>query len=162
MNTSSTKRIAKIISTCLVLSFFILACESQDKSQVKKTQENPQPVPEAASNSSFTSKQICLAGIATVMAWAESPTGGQSEFGDYDSDEGNNHIFKSSKGLYKCYVEGNKIIWGTKDGRWRNSPADGGLTYVASGDILTVTETFSDGSKNAKDYSKDLLSSHSK
>jgi hypothetical protein len=125
------------------------------------SQEDLTSVPDASS-SSFNSKEICLAGLATVLAWDESPTGGQSEFGDYVSDEGNNHIIKSSKGIYKCYVEGDKILWGNKDGRWRKLSEDGVLSFSAEGGILTITITFSDGSKSKEEYSKDLLSRHIK
>jgi len=168
MKRCSKKRIAEILLICIILSLFILCCERQDKSGVQTPQEKPpstigtpkvQPTP-SLNNNSFNSKEICLAGLATVMAWAESPTGGQSEFGDYDSDEGSNHIYKSSKGLYKCYIEGNKIVWGNRDGRWQNSPHDGFLTFSASGDILTITETYSDGSSSTKSYIKALLSKH--
>lgn len=44
----STRGTGKIIPICLVLSFFILACERQDKSQVQQSQENPSAAAPAA------------------------------------------------------------------------------------------------------------------
>jgi hypothetical protein len=46
---------------------------------------------------------------------------------------------------YKCKLDGNKIVWGADDGRWRTHPDDSVITYNARGSSLTVIERYSDG-----------------
>lgn len=53
----------------------------------------------------------------------------------------------------KCRVEGNRIVWGSYDGRWRTHPADSQVTFAVSGERIVVTDTFLDGSATVKKYS---------
>ena len=53
----------------------------------------------------------------------------------------------------KCRVEGNRIIWGAYDGRWRTHSADPKVTFAMTAEKIVVTETFLDGSATVKKYS---------
>jgi len=52
----------------------------------------------------------------------------------------------------KCRVEGNLIIWGALDGRWRIHPSDSKVTFEVSGDNIIVKETYADGSSTIETY----------
>lgn len=62
-----------------------------------------------------------------------------------------------TKWSYKCKIDGNKIVWGNSDGRWRESSEDSVITYKLTGNSIVVSETYSDGSKNTKNYKNGAL-----
>lgn len=62
-----------------------------------------------------------------------------------------------TKWSYKCKVNGNKIVWGNSDGRWRESSEDSVITYKLMGNSIVVSETYSDGSKTTKSYKIEAL-----
>lgn len=60
---------------------------------------------------------------------------------------------------YRCRLEGNRIIWASAEGRWRNHPEDGFLTYemIEGGSKIRIIEAHSDGTKSQDTFSrKDL------
>jgi len=54
----------------------------------------------------------------------------------------------------KCRFDGTRVIWGTRDGRWRVHPEDGVVSYEVKSGKLVVTERYSDGSAISKEYRK--------
>ena len=46
---------------------------------------------------------------------------------------------------YKCRVEGNRVIWGASDGRWRTHPLDAKVSYVVGASTVTITESYDNG-----------------
>jgi len=46
---------------------------------------------------------------------------------------------------YKCRLEGDKIIWGLKGGRWRTRPMDSTIIYVIRSDTIQVEDHYTDG-----------------
>jgi hypothetical protein len=82
---------------------------------------------------------LCRAGIALTMGRPlQSLTGNES-----------NGIvtvsyvrqLDSSEWSYRCRIEGDKIIWGNVNGRWRTGPADDILRYSVGASSLAVSET---------------------
>jgi hypothetical protein len=61
-----------------------------------------------------------------------------------------------TKWTYRCKVEGDRIMWASDPGRWRNSPLDEKLFYKVvkdkEGDRLEVEERYSDGSSTRKAF----------
>ena len=57
----------------------------------------------------------------------------------------------------KCHVNGDTVIWGNADGRWRTHELDSKITYQASDDILTVVEDYGDGSIKEEHFSREEL-----
>ena len=55
---------------------------------------------------------------------------------------------------YKIKINGNRIVWGNADGRWRDTSYDEKLTYRENNDKLIIIQTFSDGSKSEKEFSE--------
>lgn len=43
---------------------------------------------------------------------------------------------------YKCKLEGDRVLWGAHDGRWRTHSEDSIIKYRIVGDILTITEQY--------------------
>jgi len=66
------------------------------------------------------------------------------------------YIRKSDSKLfeYKIKFEGFNIIWGSLDGRWRETPDDEKLKFLEVGNTLKITQTYSDGSENTKEFKK--------
>jgi hypothetical protein len=54
----------------------------------------------------------------------------------------------------KCKVVGNQVHWGNSDGRWRDLPEDGKVTYSFDGNVIKVNEHFTDGSVSTKAFPK--------
>lgn len=54
----------------------------------------------------------------------------------------------------KCKVEGDRVIWGAIDGRWRTHNLDSKITFSESETHVTITEIYSDGSATTKQYPK--------
>lgn len=54
--------------------------------------------------------------------------------------------------IYRCRLEGNRVVWASSEGRWRTHPDDEVLTFEVtdSGTKVKINETFSDGSKTQK------------
>lgn len=107
-------------------------------------------------------KAICSAALTAIM--------GYEKYYKYHStySENGNRVFvfrspNSNYDLEKCYIDGNRIIWGVKkakginDGRWRNDPRDEKLFYKLEGDKLIINEIYPDGSKSEWSYSLKYL-----
>lgn len=110
-----------------------------------------EPSDTASDNPSIQHHQICKAGIATIMGRDPSiitpsnisgPIIGLSYIRNNDG----------TKWSYKCKVAGNTIIWGNSDGRWREDPLDGVVTYKVVGDSVVVSERHTDGSETVKEF----------
>lgn len=57
----------------------------------------------------------------------------------------------------RCRIEGQKVIWATETGRWREHPLDEVITYAVTGASLTITQKFTDGSASTKSYTRAQL-----
>ncbi len=53
---------------------------------------------------------------------------------------------------YKCKLEGERVLWGMDEGRWRNHSNDSNITYSIGGNKLKIKENYSDGSVDEKTY----------
>jgi hypothetical protein len=58
----------------------------------------------------------------------------------------------NKKWKYKCKLEGNRVIWGSDNGRWRNDPMDSKITYKIENNKIHIIEDFGDGSGNEESY----------
>ena len=104
-----------------------------------------------ASSAGFSEAQVCKAGIGTIMGRDPSSMKTRTT---------SNGVLKVSyvrpfdrkKFSYKCKIEGNRILWGNSDGRWRTHSADSKVTYRVDGELLQVTDKFSDGSASRNQY----------
>ena len=93
--------------------------------------------------------RVCIAAIASVMNRDPSTMTTQRTaegivLVSYRRPDGDSFT-------YKCRVEGSRVLWGNPDGRWRDHPMDSKVTYRESGDTVSITETWPDGSTTTKD-----------
>jgi hypothetical protein len=102
----------------------------------------------------FTETEICRAGIATIMSKnvgivAFDGKSGSSYKFHYIRD------FDKSRWDLRCYLDGNKLVWATKDGPWRTRAGDEPVHWRVSvpDDRLTITESYADGSATVRSYS---------
>ena len=98
---------------------------------------------------SVSAPKLCKAAIATIMG--RSP--------DIINARGNSVIsvdYTRGDGTfwdYKCRVEGNRIIWGAPEGRWRTHRLDPKITFRTGANSVQIIETFSDGTSNKQSFS---------
>jgi hypothetical protein len=101
----------------------------------------------------FTISDLCKATIATTMSKDPSIM---------TIDDNSNEIiylsyirdFDGKKWSYKCKVNGNKAIWATLEGRWRDDKADSKITYKEENNQLIVAEKYSDNNVITKKFTK--------
>lgn len=109
----------------------------------------------AAASVKFSDAQTCKAGISTLM--------GKSPSIMKITKKEKSVIYLSYKRpddgttwSYKCQISGNRIIWASifknGEGRWRTHPLDEVITYQTSGDKITVSQKYSDGSETIKNF----------
>jgi hypothetical protein len=60
---------------------------------------------------------------------------------------------------YRCRLEGSRVIWAAEQGRWRNGPMVGVITFELSqgGKSVQITEIHEDGSKSQATYPRTKL-----
>jgi hypothetical protein len=60
----------------------------------------------------------------------------------------------SQKFNYKIKIDGKTIVWASIDGRWRDEQYDERISFEENENKLTITQIYSDGSVDAKEYKK--------
>ncbi len=60
---------------------------------------------------------------------------------------------------YRCRIEGNRVIWATEPGRWREGPKDDRVFFedVGAGKQLRIIETHRDGSSTKRLFDRDAI-----
>ena len=104
----------------------------------------------AADQSDFSKELICKAGISVVMG------NDSEEVSIYIRSEDKYFFYvrKSDKDeyIYKCKVEGPRIVWGDFNGPWRDTSSDSKITFNVDEGILAVKEVYSDGSGGVNSF----------
>jgi hypothetical protein len=115
------------------------------------------PISYAAEKDTFTKNQICKAGIAKIMG--RNPTGMNIDritektiFISYVRTD------DRKKFSYKCKINGNRIIWGSVSGRWREHSMDSKVSFKVNGNMITVKDQFNDGSSSSETFTLKQLS----
>jgi hypothetical protein len=110
----------------------------------------------AADPQPFTSTQICKAAIGVVMGRNPATMRIDKSIGDV--------VYLSyvrpddqKRWAYKCRLDGNKVLWGADDGRWRDHRDDSIITVNSSATSLTIIERYSDGSSNKTSFTHNQL-----
>ena len=104
----------------------------------------------AADQSDFSKELICKAGISVVM-------GNDSEEVSIYIRSEDKYFFYVREGdkdeyIYKCKVEGPRIVWGDFNGPWRDTSSDSKITFNVDEGILAVKEVYSDGSGGVNSF----------
>jgi hypothetical protein len=60
---------------------------------------------------------------------------------------------------YRCRVEGNRVVWATEPGRWRDDPKDDKVFFevVDAGNQLRIIENHGDGSSTKQVFNRDTI-----
>ncbi len=60
---------------------------------------------------------------------------------------------------YRCKIEGNRVVWASEPGRWREDPKDGTvfLEIVGDGKQLRIIENHGDGSATKELFERDQI-----
>jgi hypothetical protein len=60
---------------------------------------------------------------------------------------------------YRCRIEGNRVVWATEPGRWREGPKDDEILFevVDGGRQLRIIENHRDGSTTRQLFNRDAI-----
>jgi hypothetical protein len=60
---------------------------------------------------------------------------------------------------YRCRIEGNRVIWASEPGRWREGPEDDKVFFevIGDGNQLRIIETHRDGSTRKEEFDRDKV-----
>jgi hypothetical protein len=60
---------------------------------------------------------------------------------------------------YRCRVEGNRVVWATEPGRWRDDPKDDKVFFevIDAGKQLRIIESHGDGSSTEQVFGRDTI-----
>jgi hypothetical protein len=60
---------------------------------------------------------------------------------------------------YRCRIEGNRVVWATEPGRWREDPKDDKVLFeeVDAGKQLRIIEDHGDGSSTKQLFDRDAI-----
>jgi hypothetical protein len=60
---------------------------------------------------------------------------------------------------YRCRVEGNRVVWASEPGRWRDGPKDDEILFevVDAGKQLRIIENHGDGSTTKQLFNRDTI-----
>ena len=60
---------------------------------------------------------------------------------------------------YRCRIEGNRMVWATEPGRWRDDPKDDKVLFeeVDAGKQLRIIENHRDGSSTTQLFDRDAI-----
>jgi hypothetical protein len=60
---------------------------------------------------------------------------------------------------YRCRIEGNRVVWASEPGRWREGPKDDRLFFedIGAGKQLQIIEKHKDGSSTKKLFDRDAI-----
>lgn len=104
----------------------------------------------AADQSDFSKELICKAGISVVMG------NDSEEVSIYIRSEDKYFFYvrenDKDEYIYKCKVEGPRIVWGDFNGPWRDTSSDSKITFNVDEGILAVKEVYSDGSGGVNSF----------
>ena len=104
----------------------------------------------AADKPDFSKELICKAGISVVMG------NDSEEVSIYIRSEDKYFFYvrenDKDEYIYKCKVEGPRIVWGDFNGPWRDTSSDSKITFNVDDGILAVKEVYSDGSGGVNSF----------
>ena len=152
----------------LLFIILLITCQSETKSEAPKStdaeflanqamldsvlQKNNASVEQIKPLVRFTEKDVAKYIISTIMDQSPSIMKSRKSGSAYSvwyirPDDG-------KKFEYEVRINQPNAVWRTADGRWRDGQYDEKITFSEQGNSLVVTQIFSDGSQNSKQYSR--------
>ena len=112
----------------------------------------------ASAASSFEVEAICRTAIASIMGrdpklMQVTRTVGDVLFLTYVRPM-DNFVW-----TYRCRIDGNRVVWATEPGRWREDPKDEEVFFevVGAGEQLRIIENHGDGSSTKQLFDRDTI-----
>ncbi|WP_251976756.1 hypothetical protein [Salinicola avicenniae] len=111
-------------------------------------------VPGVAQSAEFSQAELCRAMVSATMGrdlsiiHVDRQSGGITHL-SYNRPSDNSHW------AMRCKLDGNRIIWATDTGRWRTHELDEVIIYKTSGNTLTITQDWDDGSAIIDEFKKE-------
>jgi len=144
----------------LVFIFILLGCIKNNRNELEQSKESQIIITEdvvfpSSQAEYFDRELIAKAVISSIMGRplknVKSKKQNEIYFVSYVRQEDNQSF------SYKVKIEGNRIIWGSPDGRWMDHRLDEKITFIETKEHLKIRETYSDGSfSNYEFTSKDF------
>jgi hypothetical protein len=112
----------------------------------------------ASAASSFDVEAICRTAIASIMGrdpkfMQVTRTASDVLFLTYVRPM-DNFVW-----TYRCRIEGNRVVWATEPGRWRDDPKDDEIFFedVDAGKQLRIIQNHGDGSSTKQLFDRDTI-----
>ena len=112
----------------------------------------------ASAAAAFEVEAICRTAIAAIMGrdpklMQVSRTDGDVLFLTYV------RAIDNFVWTYRCRVEGNRVVWASEPGRWRDDPKDDEVLFevVDAGKQLRIIENHDDGSSTKQVFDRDMI-----
>ena len=112
----------------------------------------------ASAASAFEVEAICRTAIASIMGrdpktMRVTRTAGDVLFLTYLRPM-DNFVWP-----YRCRIEGNRVVWASEPGRWREDPKDDKIFFedVDAGKQLRIIENHGDGSSTKQLFDRDAI-----
>ncbi len=140
----------KIFTSILILAIILSSCgnkETEPKAEVKTELEEVK-----LPKQNFTETEIAKYTISAIMHQPYEILNVKNKSGIYYVSYTRKDDRK--KFDYKIKINGKNITWGNSDGRWRETQFDEKIKYSEKGNVLTITQTFEDGSSIVDSFKK--------
>jgi hypothetical protein len=115
-------------------------------------------LPEVSAAQSFEPEAICRTAIASIMGrdpkiFRVTRTAGGILFLSYVRPI-DNFVWD-----YRCKIQGNRVVWASEPGRWRDDPKDDKVFFevVGAGKQLRIIEDHGDGSTTKELFDRDKI-----
>lgn len=104
----------------------------------------------------FNQTAVCTAAIASIMGQHPSIIRAE-KFSEKVTSLSYVRPADGTQWNYRCMLEGDRVVWASGNGRWRNSGSDEVVSFLVKGRSLTISQRFSDNSSDSKTFTaKDL------
>lgn len=148
------KSIKIILLSIIIASLTSCGGSSTTSEQVSTDQQKPiaETVNTEVELKNFTKEDVARFAIASVM---QKPSKSM-KVRVKDELYYVSYVRKSDNQKFDCKIKitGNKIIWATIDGRWRDQMEDERISFEENGKKLKIIQTYSDGSTEIKEFKK--------
>jgi hypothetical protein len=112
----------------------------------------------ASAAAAFEVEAICRTAIASIM-------GRDPKMMQVSRTDGDVLLLTYVRALdnfvwaYRCRVEGNRVVWASEPGRWRDDPKDDEVFFevVDAGKQLRIIENHDDGSSTSQVFDRDMI-----
>jgi hypothetical protein len=147
-----TKFLSLLFFIASLTNCSIPSTKTEQVSTVNQTQIAPTEKSKKVELKNFSKEDVARFAISTIMGQPSKTINVGLQNGLYYVS----YVRKSDskKFVYKIKIEEWAIVWGTLNGRWRDEDYDEKISFVEDNNKIKITQTFSDGSSDTKEFKK--------